>query len=514
MLKTIVNNPFRILGVYSNAKRKEITANADRQKAFLRVHKEVSFLSDLSWKIGVPQRSTNAIDDSLAKINLSNDKITHALFWFINISPLDKAALSNLEAGDENKAKEIWNKKNSFSSSLNLAILALANNDLDTYIANVTGLIHDDNQREEFVRCICDDTFHISEGDLAHQMIDALLVEVATSELYDKFVSYGTSANDNAYLKEKAVAEPISIINDRISKAKSVPNDDADASFNAGVALINSTERSLSRIKEIAGDDDATYGRIADNLAQTILQCGINYYNNSDDTDNVEKALYIQRKALEIAVGTVTQDRCKQNVSILEEKKKISKVKDEIDAIGNELQAFRKKVPNITNAGTLLTKCNPHLLNISSVLGSTNDLYLKISSTVANNALGMLISVVNDAQSTSNATYLRSTVNSAMSLMDKIGQLAMTEEERKHFTDNKNTLKNIQEQLLSNLLLPVGTPTDGGTSPTSNPSKRKQKQTPVSPPTDDGTSPGPGKDTNWGCIIAIVIFVIYLIIEL
>ncbi len=491
MLNTIVNNPFRLLGVYSNATQKEITANATKQKAFLKVNKTTSFPSDLSWKMGIPQRSAAAIENSQAQINLPDDKITHALFWFVNVSPLDKAALSNLEAGNEDKAQEIWNKKICYSSLLNLAVLALVNDDLDTYIANITTLIHDNNHRNGFVSCICDTTFQIGENNLVHRMIDALLQEVEVSKVYDKFKSNGTSsANDIDYLKGKAVAEPIAAINSKISKTKSVPQDNAAANYIAGVALINATEKSMHRIREIVGEDDPAYQKVADDLAQTILQCGINYYNNTDDDDDVEKALYIQKKALEIAVGTIAQNRCEENVSILEKKKKISRAKGDIDAITEELTAFRGKINNIPNAKALIEKCKPHLLNISSELGSTNDLYLKISSAVANNALGMLISVVNDAQSgTPNLRSLSSTIRSAMSVMDEIGKLAMTSEERKHFTTNKATLADIQDNvskaITDSLQIPIPT----------------IESKPVAGGSRKDTSSSNSDESKWGCLI-------------
>ena len=494
MLNILVYNPFRILGVYSNATKKEITANATKLRAFLKVNKAMSFPADLSWKMGELQRSADIIDDTLAKINLPNDKITHALFRFINVNPLDKVALSHLEAGNEEKAKEIWNKKACFSSSLNLAVLALVNDDIDTYIAKVTCLIHDDNLRIEFVNGICDDTFQISEDDLAHKMMDALLTEINASELYNKFVSYGTPADDE-YLKDKAVAEPISRINTKIDKAKSIPNNDATANYNAGVGLINATKDSLKKVKEIVGEDDSTYERVADNLAQTILQCGINYYNNTDDDDDVEKALYIQRKALAIAVGTIAKDRCKENVSILKKKKALSKIQEDLDAVANELKAFQRKMQNITNAQELVNKCQPYLLNISSALGSTNELYLKISSAVANNALGMLISVVNNAQSgTPNLAYLASTIRSAMSLMDEIGELAMTAEERKHFTTNKTTLSSMQVQVSHAI--------------TSSMQVHVSHTIPSSSSDSNTTS---GSDINWGCIIGSAFILFYMI---
>ena len=40
-----------------------------------------------------------------AAINLPNDKIRYALFWFCNADPIDSTGLSNLASGDSEKAK-------------------------------------------------------------------------------------------------------------------------------------------------------------------------------------------------------------------------------------------------------------------------------------------------------------------------------------------------------------------------------------------------------------------------
>ena len=47
MIKSIANNPYRILGVYSNSPKKEQIANKGKMQAFLRVNKSMPFPLDL-----------------------------------------------------------------------------------------------------------------------------------------------------------------------------------------------------------------------------------------------------------------------------------------------------------------------------------------------------------------------------------------------------------------------------------------------------------------------------------
>ena len=57
---------------------------------------------------------------------------------------------------------------------------------------------------------------------------------------------------------------------------------------------------------------------IADKLGLEILQCGIDYFNDSEEPDAAHKAMSLQKYAKSIAVGQMAKDRCKENVDILQ----------------------------------------------------------------------------------------------------------------------------------------------------------------------------------------------------
>ena len=52
--------------------------------------------------------------------------------------------------------------------------------------------------------------------------MDALSIEIPVQELMQLFLDNGISEKDNVYLKNKAVSEPIAIINAEIARAKAV----------------------------------------------------------------------------------------------------------------------------------------------------------------------------------------------------------------------------------------------------------------------------------------------------
>ena len=124
-MNILQNNPYRILGVYSNSPTRERLANHNRMKAFLKVGKPVSFPLDLSQYLFSINRSEASAADAEAKLTLPKDQILHAQFWFIKMTPLDEVAFNHLFAGEIDKAEEIWQKRECASSLQNRIVCAL-----------------------------------------------------------------------------------------------------------------------------------------------------------------------------------------------------------------------------------------------------------------------------------------------------------------------------------------------------------------------------------------------------
>ncbi len=455
-LEAVIDNPFRILGVYSNAKPAEIVSNCDDMEAYINIGQTIGFDLDLNNLMPNVVRSADSVANAKKQINLPKDKLKHAMFWFVKDSS-SAHALNYLKNGNFDNIYDVFDIEDSFASRINKAVTAIlqGRDHIGFAIAQITEMIHDNDDlglRDDFVKAICGDAFSITEDELAHLFIDALLEEVDASELLELFVENGVSQDDDDYLKEKAINEPISRINSEIAKAKSNARDDADANYRAGKALMENTKEDFAIVKKLLGTSDMKYQMLADDLAKTILQCGINYYNNTDDDDDIEKALAIQKYASRIAEGRMCKDRCKQNVDILEKKKEEQAIQSDLTFIANQLKAFQTKSDTIDNAKSLVNNCKPHLISIKNELGSSNEFYLKVSSAVANNALGMLITVINNTQhaySRGNIMKcsLKHKIKDANSVMDLIENLDMTSVERDHYNTNKSSLNKIKSDL-------------------------------------------------------------------
>ena len=405
-MNIISSNPYRLLGVYSNSSIKDRIANANRLNAYLKVGKLITFPLDLSDLMLPPIRTVESIEHANGCINLPKDQLRYALFWFIKATSIDEIALSYLQKGDAEKAKKLFAKKETFSSLINLGVLALVQNDVTTAIQSITKVIHNGNYRTTFIETVCGSTYQLSENDLVQLFIDELLVDIPAQKLMQLFSVTEVAQKDNDYLKDKVVEIPIGIINTEIAKAKSIKNDAAEIQYKAGITLMKNTEEPLGIIRNLLKMSDMQYQMIVDNLAKQILQCGINYYNNADEEESVQidKAYKLQSYAYSIAIGKLTKDRCQKNVEILNEKKKElppTAVKEYDKFIKAELLKYQALPNLIKHAIDLIKKCAPYLMSVKEELGNTDAYYLKLSTLIVNAALHNVIEEFNSVSNDS-----------------------------------------------------------------------------------------------------------------
>ena len=391
------NNPYRLLGVYSNSPTKERLANHNRMKAFLKVGKPVSFPLDLPQYLSAIQRTEASVMDAEAQLTLPKDQLLYAQFWFVKATHLDEVAFNHLFAGEIDKAEEIWQKKDTASSLQNRIVCALMREDYRRAVTCAETLYENPLYSNQFVSAILGTDGNADIGSLAFRFLDELCDEVGANKLLP-FI------NDDAWeshVEEKAVKSLVDSIQDAIAIAKKSKGKEAEARLNAGEALRENTRGAFQQLKGFLSATDLQYQMIADKLGLEILQCGIDYFNGSDEPEAAHKAMDLQKYAQSIVVGQMAKDRCEENVDILQkiiEALPPSEVLAEDCAIKEELRKYCKLPDEICYAVTLLNKTKPHLQAIKNKLGSNNKYYLKISTQIVSNALHNLIEEVNAAQ--------------------------------------------------------------------------------------------------------------------
>ena len=392
----ITNNPYRYLGVYSNSPTKERVANKGKMNAFLKVGKPVSFPLDIPALLPTIERTVETVAHAESELTLPMDQIRFAQFWWMNTTPLDKIAFNHLTSGNIEMAKTIWEKKNNVSSLQNRFVLSVINNDLNEAIKYAESLYT--SFSDEFISSVIGDNIAASTP-LWQMLIDSLVNEKVDILPFMDILENEEWKN---YISEKTILPLIDALTHAIDSAKSSRGEGPASRLKAGQKLMSSTKSTLTQLRKCLKKSDIRYQTIVDKLATEILQCGIDYYNDSDDDDCATKAMKLQKYALTIAVGNMTKQRCKENVEILQkviDNLPPTEVFAEDKAIREELRKYCLLPDKIVHAVTLLNNTKPYLASIKNKLGVNNSYYLKISTQIVGNALHNIIGEVNDAQS-------------------------------------------------------------------------------------------------------------------
>lgn len=509
-MKIISNNPYRQLGVYSTSPRKDIVANQGRIKAFLNVNRPVSFPLDLDGILPLISRSEQSVADAIAKLTLPAEQLKYAQFWFAKNTQFDEIAFGKITKQDIEGAVEIWEKKSNASSLQNLIVCALIRNQWRNAISYAQILYS--SFSNEFAKMVLGDNALVTSDNLAHDFLDVLCEEFNSNQ----FLGYITNSEWKEYIGRKSTKPIIDKLTSAIDVCKSSRGKGPAARLNAGTKLMNETKADLARLTQFVSTNDLQYQMIADKLGLEILQCGIDYYNDSDAPDAAHKSMVLQQYAQSIVIGKMAKDRCDENVNIL---KKIitelppSEVFSEDKAIKEELRKFTRLPNKISFSRNLLNNTKPHLQAIKSKLGSSNGYYLKISTLVVVNALHNVIEEVNTLQNSpafqmdmildkpAALSSLRSVLRSAWEATKLMDTFDMESDFKNHrYKENRQTLSNMCSQL--------GIKTYS--------SRQSPSLTPSSPRTASTYSPTSSsnlEDSDWGsrigCIIVIIFFILF-----
>lgn len=529
-MNVLKNNPYRLLGVYTNSPTKERLANHNRMKAFLKVGKSVSFSLDLPQYLQPINRTDTLVADADAKLALPKDQMFYALFWFIKTTPLDDIAFNHLIAGERSKAEDIWQKKETLSSLQNRIVCALMCDDYKQALSCAETLYGNMQYVNQFVSAVIGTGGNVDVTDLPFTFLDALCEEIDVQ----KILPHIENSIWKKHISGKAINPLIDTIQNAIAIANKSRRKGSQARLEAGEVLMKGTKATLQQLMSLLPKTDLQYQMIADKLGLEILQCSIDYYNESDDADAAHKAMKLQKYALKIVVGQMAKDRCKENVDILQEiidNLPPSDVFAEDKAIHEELRKYCLLPNKICHAITLLNNTKPHLQTIKRKLGATNDYYLKISTRIVGNALSNVIAEVNEAQSIFNGdseddlailfsgylpllkTALKEAWKATM-IMDGFDMEA--DYKAKRYNENRSTLKRLCEQLGVSTYTP---------KPTSSQANRARQVNNSSFATTSRAIPNRQQatinnnnssnyvETGWGCLLWFIVISTFIILS-
>jgi len=360
-MELIQNNPYRIAGILSNATERELQKQKTKIKAYSKVGKEIK--SDYDFQILESiTRTVDSIDKAFSNVEQNQDKVNFALFWFLNANPFDKTAIEYLKNGDSEKAFEIWEKvtlnkevnSKNFSAFNNLGTYKLLSQSQDAIKEGIEAKIKliESEYFENFVHSVADETFTIDNEKQIEKLVDELLTQFknqySSSETLQLFSNCNGSTQN--YLSKKFTEEPLHNIESQISRSKNKRKDNKIDAYQFGLNLATNCKDDLVTLQSLLGITDLKYKTIADQLANEIMQCGIDYFNESlenDSSDNyLEQAQKLTKIADRIAVGKLTKDRAKDSLASLADMKD-REINQAIAVLGSIKLAYDKAISEI-----------------------------------------------------------------------------------------------------------------------------------------------------------------------
>jgi len=463
-MKLIQDNPYRIAGILSNANARELERQKAKITRYASIGRQVDSELDFPF-LGNIDRSESSITKAFSGIEQNQDKVSHSLFWFLKANTFDETAINYLINGDKDKAVEIWDKvtngkevtSKNFSCFNNIGTLKLLSDSKDEIKEGLEAKIKliESSNFADFVHTVADQTYTIDNQKQAEKFVDDVLKQFKGQYSSSDTLKLFSNCNGTTqkYLSQKFTEEPLHNIESQIESTKNKRKTNKSGAYELGLKLFVNCKDDLATLKSLLGISDLKYKMIADNLAKEVMQCGIDYFQEWKESKNPsEEGLKLLKYAQSIAIGSQTKDRIKENINGIEEWAKTAPVKKEFEFILKKLVAFRNANDTIENARDLVSSCKPKLQSMKSILGSSNEEYLNLSTAIANNALGMLVTVINDEQNNplvriGHFDTLKTALRGALAVSKEIESLDMKSEQRSHFNTNYSTLKSIASQL-------------------------------------------------------------------
>lgn len=384
-------NPYRILGVYVNSKKKDISNNKAQIKAFIQANRELSFPMDLNDLLPPLNRTLESVNTAESFLVLPKDAIKYAQFWFLCITDIDKFAFEKIKMHEVKSAEDIWMRNPCMSSIHNLFVLKMILGQKEEAIISY-GLPSIFEYHEEFCKAISYNSI-VTRQELTENLISSVQEDqVLLSNIYNN-----TSDTICRSAIDRIIISPLF---DEIENAISLvqnQNSELEEKFNTLLQLKEISEKNFSLIIKFIGKEDVRNTILLNKVAIALLDGSIAYYNNSEAEDRVDRSLDICKYCESIS-SDPAKDRCRKNLTILAEissKRPTAETKQEHEAIMHAIEEFQVEPSRIGKQLAFLKRCQPSVVSIKEKLGIENLYYVDISTKIVETVLNSLIDGIN-----------------------------------------------------------------------------------------------------------------------
>ncbi|MDR1182912.1 MAG: hypothetical protein LBL13_13140 [Bacteroidales bacterium] len=471
-MKSILNNPYRIAGLLVGASAKETKAKIKKFRVYVEAGETPPANNDdYSFPVlGKLSVTRELLSETESKLDLDSDKMEAALFWFYNANFKDEAAIEYLKNKNTKEALEIWEKStssglisvNNWSAFHNLSTLYLWKTasatrtsttiatDLEKGISLKMKFLESKFARE-FVSMVTDKTYSIKPIDLEKMFLQTVKRNIEQDKITTPTVMATILAKLNfeardEFLKgfvQTFVSEIERQVEATAQKRKADPSKAADA----GIQLFLDVDSRLEQLKEMRGED-LQYTSIADKVANELLQCAIDSYN--DFHSGLGKFLSGLKEMMDRdTVSTVDNayEFLNEAKPLLLKLKNATKSSSYSSSIIEDLFRQGQSIA----VGKIVKNRYDENAGITQSLDA-KDIYIKISTRIASDAEQMCIAHVNASSSDHDLggiSKLKKVITTALEVYGMIDKMDLTPEYRRELNGRKNQLSDLSDKLPS-----------------------------------------------------------------
>ena len=335
----VLNNPFRVLGVYANSSQREIVASISKDTKFLEVGRDVDYPLDLLnvKDFEVNSKISHSLEDlnnASAVLSNSEERLKYAQFWFLRMTPLDDEAFELLFEGRPTQALNVWNREDNLSSLQNRMIIFLLKGKIKYALLYAEKLYKSFSQL--FLKTVdSKGTLVKSTNDLIQSFIDTLVDDITPSELLDSIpspfwidylvptISDDTLSKINAAIQD--AKDQLDVLNSEGARAVNAINRDG-----IGETLFKRTLDDYSLLQRVVPSDNPRLQLIGDRLANMFYECSIDEYNKRKYAPNY--SINLLQHAFALSNNSIDKEEINSKIILFQ--KKADKKKDDNQSSG------------------------------------------------------------------------------------------------------------------------------------------------------------------------------------
>lgn len=463
----ISHNPHRIIGIYANASEKDIVRQKSLIQRYFEIGRELSSELDFEYLPKI-NRSKNLIEQAFSSIETKEERLFHALFWFVQVTPIDAVIIGHLKNSDYEKSYSACERviqgkfldTNNLFSFINFSSIALLKKDWSlsqNSLITKFKIISNPNLFNTFSVSVLGDSNVDSNKvkDIFLNHVDSELKKSNYSE--EEILLFYKNLDPSFYnnLIKSSASKIITQFESLIKKSKDCreldPNDLSPVQ--SIIELCEDSKFGLKTFSEIYSTSSLEYQNLVNDIAVEISEAAYAYFdywydkvNDIQSYSDLSLSYVKKAKSLATAVRAIESiDDCFNAITHRAEDKELEKT---LELILKPLGSFSDQIKSghnfsINEIEKFVSTCSPLLTQFTS---SSKDQHIEeLNNAVAQLALSALIELINERQKNSDVinNETKNIFIRAQDVIAKLLKLNVGYEIKQRLESNQQTIESM-----------------------------------------------------------------------